>query len=81
MFPILILLKNNNKIGVCLKYNKLNGAFIAKPFPKPFTVSLLDEVGGKEMYTFLDGFNRYNQVKMALKDMKNLLSSISGVFL
>ena len=38
------------------------------PFPPPFTDSLLDKVAGKEMYTFLDGFSGYNQVKMAPED-------------
>jgi hypothetical protein len=38
------------------------------PFPLPFQNSILDYVGGHEMYFFMDGYSGYNQVKMAEKD-------------
>lgn len=57
---IVIVPKKNMKIRVCVDYRKLNAATIPDPFPLPFTDSLLDEVAGKEMYTFLDGFSGYN---------------------
>ena len=52
--PIVIILKKNNKIIVCADYQKVNAATIPEPFPLSFTDFLLDEVAGKEMYTFLD---------------------------
>lgn len=60
--------KKNMKIWVCVDYKRLNAATFPDPFPLPFTDSLLDDVARKEMYTFLDGFSGYNQVKMALVD-------------
>jgi hypothetical protein len=35
------------------------------PFPLPFFNSILDYVVGHEMYSFMDGYSIYNQVKMA----------------
>lgn len=69
--PIVILPKQNMKImkiRVCVDYRRLNATTIPNPFPLPFIYSLPDEVAGREMYTFLDGFNGYNHVKMALED-------------
>ena len=66
--PIVIVPKKSMKIRVCVDYRRLNAATIPNPFPLPFTDSLLDEVAGKEMYTFLDGFSGYNQVKMVMED-------------
>ncbi len=42
------------------------------PFPLPF----LDFVIGREMYSFMDGYNAYNQVKIAgkKKDKTTLIS-------
>ena len=60
--PIVIVPKKNMKIRVCVDYKRLNVATIPDVFPLPFTDSLLvDEVAGKEIYTFLDGFCGYNK--------------------
>lgn len=66
--PIVIVPKKNLKIHVCVDYRRLNAATILDLFLLSFTDSLLDEVARKEIYTFLDGFNGYNQVKMAPED-------------
>jgi hypothetical protein len=34
--------------------------------------SVLDLVVGHEMYSFMDGYNNYNQVKMAEEDKEKL---------
>ena len=79
--PIVIVPKKNMKIRVCVDYQRLNAATIPDPFPLPFIDSLLDEVVGKEMYTFLDGFSGYNQVKMDLEDRdKTTFITEWGVF-
>ena len=74
--------KKKNKIRVvCVDYRKLNLATISDLFPLPFTHCLLNEVVGKEMYTFLDGFSGYNQFKMALEDWeKTTFITKWGVF-
>jgi hypothetical protein len=45
----------------CVDYHKLNVKTKKDPFPLPF----LDYVVRHEMYSFMDGYSSYNQVKMA----------------
>jgi len=37
-------------------------------FPLPFVNTILDEMVGHELYTFMDGYSGYNQVSLAPKD-------------
>lgn len=47
----------------------------------PYMDSILDEVAGNEMYSFLDGFSGYNQIRMAPDDQaKTAFISAWGVF-
>ena len=52
-----------------MDYRKLNATTIFDPFPLSFMDSVLDDVAGHEMYSFLDGFSGYNQIPMALEDV------------
>ena len=38
------------------------------PLPTPFIDEVLENVGGKEMYSFTDGFSGYHQVRITLED-------------
>ncbi len=40
------------------------------PFPTPFIDEVLDNVGGQEVYSFIDGFSGYHQIRIA-KEEKN----------
>ena len=60
--PIVVVPKKSGKLRVCVDYRKLNAATIKDPFPMPFVDTLLDDVAGHEMYSFLDGFSGYNQI-------------------
>jgi hypothetical protein len=40
------------------------------PFPTPFTDEVLEQVMGKESYSFTDGFSGYHQVKISEEDKK-----------
>mgnify|MGYP000267601095 CR=1 FL=1 len=62
--------KKIGKLQVCVDYRKLNEATINDVFPLPFTNGMLDTVAGHEMYTFLDGFSGYNQIRMAEEDQE-----------
>ena len=54
---------------------------ITNAFPLPFTDSVLDTVAGHECYSFLDGFNNYNQIRMHPEDQeKTGFVSEWGVF-
>lgn len=63
--PIVIVPKKNGKLRICVDYRKLNAAIETDPFPLPFQDTLLDAVTGHQMYSFLDGFSKYNQILMA----------------
>jgi len=61
--------KKNKKLRICVDYRKLNAATtVSDPFPLPYMDSILDDVAGHEMYSFLDGFSGYNQIRMAVED-------------
>ena len=53
---IVVVPKKNKKIRVCVDYQKL-----------PFMDEVLDTVGGHKVYSFLDRFNGYNQIRMHQK--------------
>ena len=60
----MVVPKKNGKIRVCVDYRKLNVATVTDAFPLPFTDGVLDAVAGHEVYSFLDGFSGYNQIRM-----------------
>jgi len=45
-------------------YIILNSACVHDPFPTPFSDEVLDQVVGKEAYSFTDGFPGYHQVRI-----------------
>ena len=50
-------------------------------FPLPFTDGILDAVADHEVYSFLDGFSGYNQVRMNPEDQeKTTFVTEGGVF-
>ena len=65
---IVVVPKKNGKIRVCVDYRKLNAVTVTNAFPLPFTDNVLDAVAGHDMYSFLDGFSGYNQVRMHPED-------------
>ncbi|MCO5576857.1 hypothetical protein L7F22_030677 [Adiantum nelumboides] len=88
LFPIVVVLKKNGKLRVCVDYRKLNAQIIKDPFALPFTDMMLDEIGGHEMYSFMDGYSglaKELQLKEFLKvddmygDMERLAMLYNGV--
>jgi hypothetical protein len=53
---------------ICVDLRKMNDACLHDPFPTPFTGEVLENVGGKEMYSFTDEFSGYHQIKIAQED-------------
>ena len=53
---IMVVPKKNDKIWVCVDYQKLNAVTVTDVFPLSFTNGVLDVVAGHEMYSFLDDF-------------------------
>jgi hypothetical protein len=54
--------KNSGEIRIYVDLRKLNDACLHDPFSTPFTNELLDNVGGQEFYSFIDGFSGYHQI-------------------
>ena len=70
MSPIVVIPKKNGKIWVCVDYRKLNAAIVTDAFPLPFTDRVLDAVAGHEVYSFVDGFSGYNEIRMHPADQE-----------
>jgi hypothetical protein len=66
--PLVIIPKNNGKWWVCIDYRELNKATLKDHFPLPFIDQVLDTLAGKKYFSFLDGFNGYNQIYIAPED-------------
>ena len=64
-----------------MDYQKLNEATVTDAFLLPFTEGVLEAVAGHEVYSFLDGFSGYNQIRMRLADQeKTAFVTEWGVF-
>ena len=62
--------KKNGSIRVCVDFRDLNKACPKDDFPLPNIDTLVDATAGHEMFSFMDGFSGYNQIKMAPEDAK-----------
>jgi hypothetical protein len=60
--PMVLVRKKNGKLRVCIDYRALNKYTAKDHFPLPFLNIILEEVAGKELYTYLDGYSGYNQI-------------------
>jgi len=64
---VVLALKNNGKLRVCVNYKAFNKITKKDRYPLPFCEEILEEIAGHEMYTFEDGYKSYHQVKIAPK--------------
>ena len=60
--------KKNDQIQFCVDFRNLNKACPKNEFPLPNISLLANSTIGSSMFSFMDGYNRYNQIKMATKD-------------
>ena len=60
--------KKNGQIRVCVDFRDLNKACPKDDFPLPNIDMLVDGTAGHELFSFMDGFSGYNQIKMAIGD-------------
>jgi hypothetical protein len=54
--------KKQGTIQVCMDFRDLNKACPKDNFPMHFIDHNLDECVGSEIFSFMDGFSRYNQI-------------------
>ena len=65
--PILVD-KKQGAICICTDFRDLNRASPKDNFPMPFIDHILDECAGSEVFSFMDGFSRYNQIQIKPED-------------
>jgi hypothetical protein len=63
--PIVVILKKNGKLKICIDSRKLNVATKKDPYPLPFTDEVLNTITWHEVYSFLNGYSRYHQISKA----------------
>jgi hypothetical protein len=65
---IVLVKKKNGQIRCCVDFRNLNKVCPKDEFPLPSMDVLIDSTAGHEMFSFMDGFNGYNQIRMSPKD-------------
>ncbi|OMO77592.1 reverse transcriptase [Corchorus capsularis] len=60
--------KNDGKVRMCVDYRYLNRASPKDNFPLPHIDILVDNIAHHSLFSFMDGFSGYNQIKMAPED-------------
>jgi len=79
--PVVLALKKNGKLRVCVNYKTLNKVTKKDGYPLPFCEKILEEVARHKMYTFGDGYKGYHQVKIILEDqLKTTFTTPWGTF-
>jgi hypothetical protein len=66
--PLVVVLKKTGKWRIYVDHRELNKANQKDHFPLPFINQVLDNLSGKEYFSFLDGFSGYNKIQIALED-------------
>uniref|UniRef100_A0A2N9F9V0 Uncharacterized protein n=1 Tax=Fagus sylvatica TaxID=28930 RepID=A0A2N9F9V0_FAGSY len=60
--------KKDGKVRMCVDYRDLNRASPKDNFPLPHIDTLVDNTATNVVFSFMDGFSGYNQIKMAEED-------------
>ena len=64
--------KKDGKVRMCVDYRDLNKASPKDDFPLPHIDMLVDSTAKFKVFSFMDGFSGYNQIKMAPEDMEKI---------
>ena len=62
--------KKDGKVRMCVDFRDLNKTIPKYDFPLPHIYIFVDSITGHALLSFMDGFSRYNHIKMALEDME-----------
>ena len=65
---IIPMKKKNGQIRCCVDFRNLNRVCPKDEFPLPNMDLLIDSATRSTMFSFMDGFSRYNQIRMAPRD-------------
>ena len=67
---IVVMKKKNVKWRVCANFTDLNKAYLKDLFPMPRIDQLVDATIGHPRMSFLDAFQGYHQIPLALDDQE-----------
>jgi len=67
MANIVSMKKPIGEIKLCMNFKDLNKACPKDDFPLPNIDMIIDSLAGYEMLSFMDGFSRYNHIKIKKK--------------
>ena len=65
-----VVKKKNGIWWVCIDFTDLNKAYLKDPFPMPWIDQLVDATVGHPQMSFLDAFQGYHQIPLALEDQE-----------
>jgi ribonuclease HI len=65
---IVLVKKKNGQIRCCVDFRNLNKACPKDEFPLPNMDLLIDSAAGHAMFSFMDGFSGYNQIRMSTRN-------------
>ena len=63
-----VVVKKKRKWRVCMDFKHLNKVYLKHPFPIPLIDQLVDGSVGHPRMSFLDAFQGYHQIPLALSD-------------
>ena len=73
--------KKNGKVWMCVDYRDLNKVSRKDNFSLPHIDTPVDNTARHSLFSFMDGFSGYNQIRMAPKDMeKTTFVTMWGTF-
>ena len=73
--------KKDGKVRMCVDYRDLNRASPKDNFPLPHIDTLVDNMAKHSLFSFMNGFLGYNQIRMASEDMeKTTFLTMWGTF-
>jgi len=79
--PLVVVLKKNGKWRICIDYRELNKATRKDHFPLPYIDQVLDNLSSNKYFSFLYGFNGYNQIQVSQSNQdKTTFTCILGTY-
>ena len=79
---IVVVPKKSGKVRICIDFRDLNKATPKDDYPLPSIDRLIDNTAGHAMFSFMDGYSGYNQIKLAARDQsKTSFTTPWGTFL
>ena len=64
--------KKQGTIRVCTDFRDLNKSCPKENYPMPFIDQIIDACMGSEVFSFMDGFSRYNRIQIKLEDQHKI---------